>query len=62
MSIWNTPAMKLKRWVILFIGLVVPWLIIIAALATKTYHSVWLYVGPLAWFFTAAMFALALSE
>ncbi|MGC9307686.1 MAG: hypothetical protein ACP5FL_02790 [Thermoplasmatota archaeon] len=54
--------MKLKRWALLFIGLVAPWLVIIAALATETYDSVWLYVGPLAWFFTAAMFTLALYE
>ncbi len=54
--------MKLKRWAALFIGLVVPWLIVIAALATETYATVWLYVGPLAWFLTAAMFTLALYE
>ncbi|MBS3773289.1 MAG: hypothetical protein KGY55_03715 [Candidatus Thermoplasmatota archaeon] len=54
--------MNVKRWATLFIGLIAPWLIIIAALATETYTSVWLYVGPLAWFLTAAMFALALYE
>jgi hypothetical protein len=54
--------MKLKRWAVLFLGLIAPWLVIIAALATETYTSVWLYVGPLAWFFTAAMFMLTLIE
>lgn len=54
--------MKLKRWAALFVGLVVPWLIIIAALMTETYASPWLYVGPLAWFFSAVMFTLALYE
>ncbi|MFO8133438.1 MAG: hypothetical protein R6U10_05865 [Thermoplasmatota archaeon] len=54
--------MNVKRWTTLLLGFVVPWLIIIAALATETYTSVWLYVGPLAWFLTAAMFELALYE
>jgi hypothetical protein len=53
--------MNAKQALPIFIGLVLPWLLIIIGLALETYN-VWLYVGSIAWFVTAVVIFLSLYK
>ncbi len=54
--------MNIKQALPIFIGLFLPWILIILGLALKIYNNVWLYVGSIAWFVTAVIIFLSLYK
>lgn len=53
--------MNIKQWAYVFIGLILPWILVIIGLAGHVYN-VWLYIGSITWFLTSVSIMLALWD
>ncbi|MCD6331479.1 MAG: hypothetical protein J7L80_04690 [Thermoplasmata archaeon] len=50
--------MKMKQALAIFIGLFLPWILIIAGVTAEIYNA-WLYVGSITWFLMSVVFLLS---